>query len=702
MQPLGPGDPLRLGPYRIVGVLGAGGMGKVYLGRDSAGQPAAVKVLLPELAGDRHLAERFVREAQTARAVTSEGVARVLAAEPESGRPWIASEFLAGPTLDDAVQKYGPFGDALVRELARSLAGTLQDIHVTGLVHRDLKPQNVVLTSRGPRVIDFGIARPEHGLTLTRTGQIPVTPGYGAPEQVLGQRVGPAADVFSLGAVLAFAASGRPAYAGAQVAAVLYDVVHGVPDLALVPDPLRQLIEPCLAKDPTARPLPGQIAEAARPPKGSERFWTVGPLADDIRRRETTADEMTGRGAGAGPGQPGPGPATSATSTARPSRRRLLLTLACGGATLAAGAGGAAWWLTSGRATASNPFDVPPAATVRAAELADDTGTPQPLWGPLESVADAGSPAPLPVRDVVVFAAAGGGVAAHGVTDGRKRWQADAAHAAAGYVSVADRLVATADKDGVLRTYVASTGEAKWTADVQVSSLLTADADHVYVLTSEGDLRCVSTADARVLWTRAPARALTGRPAATLGAGLLTVCGGSGDVVAVRARDGAKAWVRKGQAPAALAPAVDGGVVYLGGHTFAAVRASDGKELWSRDPLHAVRGDAYGWGPPTVAGGVIYALDSEALRHLNPDGTEEAAMSFVSGVAPPWQPPVAQANSVWVVESGDTGVSGLPRYGTDVEPQTYPLTDGGSRTAAGDRNRLFVLNSGSLLALPVY
>ncbi|MER6705672.1 serine/threonine-protein kinase, partial [Streptomyces fumanus] len=298
MRPLGPGDPLRLGPYRIAGVLGAGGMGKVYLGHDTAGRPAAVKVLLPELAGDRHLAERFVREARTARTVTSEGVARVLAAEPEAGRPWIASEFLAGPTLDEAVARYGPFGDALLRELARSLARTLADIHVTGLVHRDLKPQNVVLTSRGPRVIDFGIARPEHGLTLTRTGQIPVTPGYGAPEQVLGQRVGPAADVFSLGAVLAYAASGRPAYAGTEVAAVMYEVVHGEPDLTLVPGPLRDLIAPCLAKDPAARPLPGWLADAARPPAGSERFWTTGPLADDIRRREAAARQPAGDGGG--------------------------------------------------------------------------------------------------------------------------------------------------------------------------------------------------------------------------------------------------------------------------------------------------------------------------------------------------------------------------------------------------------------------
>ncbi|MDC7340934.1 serine/threonine-protein kinase [Streptomyces lydicus] len=295
MKPLGQGDPLRLGPYRLHGVLGEGGMGKVYFGADASGRPAAVKVLLPELAHDGHLAERFLREARTARAVTSEGVARVLAAELEGGRPWIATEFLAGPTLDDAVKDFGPLDDSTVRELARSLARTLQDVHATGLVHRDVKPPNVVLTSRGPRLIDFGIARPEHGLTLTRTGQIPVTPGYGAPEQVLGRRVGPAADVFSLGAVLAFAASGRPAYTGAEITAVLYEVVHGSPDLEDVPEGLRYLITPCFAKDPVARPLPTQVADAAGAPQKPERLWKAGRLGQEIRQREAAARRLTER-----------------------------------------------------------------------------------------------------------------------------------------------------------------------------------------------------------------------------------------------------------------------------------------------------------------------------------------------------------------------------------------------------------------------
>ncbi|MFE6779096.1 protein kinase [Streptomyces sp. NPDC057702] len=701
MKPLGPGDPLRLGPYRTLGVLGEGGMGKVYLGRDARGRPAAVKVLLPELTQDQDLAQRFVREARTAGAVTSEGVARVLGAELDAGRPWIASEFLAGPTLSDAVRRYGPFGDALVREVARSLAHTLRDIHATGLVHRDLKPSNVVLTSRGPRVIDFGIARPEHGLTLTRTGQIPVTPGYGAPEQVLGRRVGPAADVFSLGAVLAFAAAGRPAYTGAEVAAVLYEVVHGEPHLGQVPEPLRPLLAPCLAKDPAARPRPEQVADALRPPAGSQRLWQVGPLADEIRAREAAARLLVAEESAAGP--PPDHPPTATADTARPTRRRLVWSLAGGGTLLAAGAGGVAWWLAREADTPSaDPFDIPPAATVRPARLGSDTGPPRPLWGPLTEVADAGSPRPLPVRDVVVFAAAGGGIAAHQVTDGQPRWTAGEARAGAGYLSIADRLVATADDDGVVRTYVASTGAPRWSADVDAGALLAADADHVYVLTTEGAVRCVRTADARVRWTRRPPLALTGgQSAAALGAGLLVVCAASGDVAAVRTRDGVRAWVRPGQAAAALPPAVDGGTVFLGGHTLAAIRASDGKALWTHAPLHPVRRGSYGFGPPVVAGGTLFTLDSEALRSLRPDGEEAHPAAFVSGVAPPWQPPVAQAGSVWVAESRDSGVSGLSRVSSGVI-QTYPLTGDQGRTLAGAGNRLFVLNAGSLLALPIF
>ncbi len=331
MKPLGPGDPLRLGPYRLLGVLGEGGMGKVYFGQDSHGHRAAVKSLRPELAHDEQLVQRFVREAHTARSVTGTGVARVLDAQVEGGRPWIAAEFLAGPDLEQAVAVHGPLDAATVHVLASALAHALHEIHGAGLVHRDLKPANIVLTSDGPRIIDFGIARPEHGLTLTTTGQIPVTPGYGAPEQVLGHRVGPAADVFSLGAVLVYAAGGQRAFTGGHVAAVQYEVVHGQPQLAQVPEPLRALIAPCLAKEPGVRPGPEQIARAFATPRRSEKVWRQGALAALIGRYESEAARLVPAGPGAAPMDQG--------------RRRFLTALATGGAVLAVGGGTAAWRL---------------------------------------------------------------------------------------------------------------------------------------------------------------------------------------------------------------------------------------------------------------------------------------------------------------------------------------------------------------------
>ena len=382
--------------------------------------------------------------------------------------------------------------DPTVRALASALAGTLHDIHAAGLIHRDLKPANIVLTSAGPRVIDFGIARPEHGLTLTTTGQVPVTPGYGAPEQILGQRVGPPADVFSLGAVLVFASSGRRAFDAGHAAAVQYEVVHGEPDLAHVPSTLQHLIAPCLAKDSGSRPAPGQIVAAFAAPKGADRVWRRRgvPLADDIKARETGVDRVTAVG----------GPRT-------PTRRRMLTALAAGGTVLAGGGGTAAWWLQrnggdSGKGAAATkkagPFDIPSAVETPEARTLDpnkgevmlsiDAEPLKPLWGPVGIAAD-DSPRLLPVRDVIVLGAPKGGIAAHSVVDGKQRWTAPEVNASGGYASLDDRLIAAVGPGGKLVTFVPSTGERKWTAPAQARSVLAADDKAVYVATQDGRVR---------------------------------------------------------------------------------------------------------------------------------------------------------------------------------------------------------------------
>ncbi|MFJ2934093.1 serine/threonine-protein kinase [Streptomyces sp. NPDC087219] len=694
-QPLATGDPLRLGPYRLLGVLGEGGMGKVYVGRDGDGTPAAVKVLRPELAHDQHLAQRFVREADMARAVTSTGVARVLGAQTEGGRPWIAAEFLAGPTLDEAVRAYGPMDVAAVRALAAQLARTLHDIHTTGLVHRDLKPANIVLTSTGPRIIDFGIARPEHGLTLTTTGQIPVTPGYGAPEQVLGQRVGPASDVFSLGAVLVYAASGRRAFDGAHVPAVQYEVVHGTPDLSLVPTELQDLIRPCLAKDPAYRPAPPQIAEAFAPPKGADRAWRKGPLAEDVKRRETAMKRLVA-------------PADTAVPAA-PSRRRFLTAAAVGVAVLGASGGAGAWWLS--RDGAKSPTaDVPPAAPAPEAafiSLIDSTSgkAPKTLWGPLDVAAPEGGTL-LPVRDVVLTHAKTGGLLALSVTDGKERWRAEEIEAAAGYVSVADRLVVGADKDGVLHAFVASTGSHVWETGSDVDEVLAADATHVYLVTKDNELRAVDAWTLATTWTRpmTSPRSAAGPAKAVTGGKRLVIHGRDGHVAVLDTATGETAWQLKGQGTHGQAPSISGDTVYLGGPNLVARRLEGGDFLWKEEAFGAT-GREVGWGTPTADGDSVIAVNGYNARLFRavPD-TQVASPAWtqiMDRLGTTITAPAVEGMTVWLPEADDSSVTVVNKTTGD---HLFPLTmEGqGPYRLVSDAHRVFVARGGNLAAMPVF
>ncbi|MFB7169766.1 PQQ-binding-like beta-propeller repeat protein [Streptomyces sp. NPDC056254] len=700
MKPLESGDPIRLGPYRVLAVLGEGGMGKVYAGQDGEGRTAAVKVLHPHLAHDENLSRRFVREARMAQAVGGASVARVLDAQTEGGRPWIATEFLTGPTLADAVRAHGPLDEPAVRALAAALAGALRDIHAAGLVHRDLKPANIVLTATGPRVIDFGIARPEHGLTLTTTGQVPVTPGYGAPEQVVGQRVGPPADVFSLGAVLVYAASGHHAYEGSHVAAVQYEVVHGEPRLDRVPPALRPLIGPCLAKDPASRPLPDQIALAAAPPRGAERAWRRGAIARDITSLEHGLSRLTTVPGGATP---------------RPlSRRRLLTGLAAGGSVLAVGGGGAAWWALANR-SGGGPFDIPPAVPAPEGKLFDTKKgdyvlgeTPAPLWSVPSAVA-ADTPAPLPVRDVVVVAAPEGGIAARSVVDGSLRWTAAKAVAANRYLSLSDRLVAATDGDGTLVTFVASTGKPKWTAAADAAWLLAADDEAVYLVTKDRRVRSIGRSDGRIRWTVGVGADLgTGAASRGLAAqGRLVVTAADGSVLALDTADGRTVWDRRGQSADGRAlVAVSGRILCVTGKKLTAVDVVDGKELWSAENPETKDGRPVSWGPPTIHGEHVYAsvLTLPLRLDLRTGRGTDWAFQGLFECDPP-SPLVVQGNGLWSVTvnrtEGGINVVDLSPEGRTTwvfrvvkNPDRYWIT--------GDANRVFLLDGTTLAALPVF
>ncbi|MFG2990993.1 protein kinase [Streptomyces sp. NPDC048257] len=706
MKPLETGDPIRLGPYRVLAVLGEGGMGKVYVGQDGAGQAAAVKVLHPHLAHDQNLAQRFVREAQMARAVTGGAVARVLDSRTEGGRPWIATEFLTGPTLDDAVRAHGPLDEPTVRALAATLAHALRDIHAAGLVHRDLKPANIVLTATGPRVIDFGIARPEHGLTLTTTGQVPVTPGYGAPEQALGRRVGPAADVFSLGAVLVYAASGQPAYEGAHVAAVQYEVVHGEPRLDRVPPALRPLIGPCLAKDPAARPLPGQIAEFFAPPRDAERLWRAGPLAQDITTREHSLHRLTTMVSGGVPGAGAP---------ASVSRRRLLTGMAAGGALVAVGGGTAAWWNWRGDRIRRDPFHIPAAVqTPKARILEPGKGdyvlgeTPEPLWS-IASAAGEDSPAPLPVRDVVIVGGAKGGIAAHSVVDGALRWSAPEAVAVNRYLSLSDELVAATDRNGTLVTFVASTGEPKWTSAADAASLLAADDDAVYVITKDGRVRSIGRSDGRIRWT-VKVGADLGTKAASRGLaaqGRLVVTTADGHVVAVDAADGRTVWEQRDRSEGGRAKvALSGRTLVVTGKRLSALDVVAGNELWAAQNLVPTSGAPVFWGPPTIHGTHVYASMLQSPRRLGlQDGRgTDWAYEMLFDCDPP-SPLVVQGSGFWSVTVNKTegGINVIDLSSEGRPPWVFRVIKNPDRYwIEGDGNRVFLMDGTTLGALPVF
>jgi serine/threonine protein kinase len=262
---LQPEDPRRIGPYRLCGVLGSGGMGRVFLGVTGDGQQVAVKVIRADLGTDPEFRARFRREVTVARKVSSRFTVPLIDADVDGPVPWLATAYVTGPSLADAVAQRGPLPAAPVRELAAGLAEGLSAIHAAGVIHRDLKPSNVLLAPDGPRVIDFGISVAAETSPLTRTGLLMGSPGYMSPEQVEGREVGPASDIFSLGAVLAFAATGEAPFGNGSAPTLAYRAVYREVNLDRVPAEVRDLIRRCLAKDPAQRPTARDLMFAAGP-----------------------------------------------------------------------------------------------------------------------------------------------------------------------------------------------------------------------------------------------------------------------------------------------------------------------------------------------------------------------------------------------------------------------------------------------------
>jgi hypothetical protein len=327
---LEPGDPQRVGRYRLLGRLGSGGMGRVFLGQSPGGRLVAVKLIRPELAADPEFRARFAREVAAARHVSGMFTAAVVDADPEGPQPWLVTAYVPGPSLSDAVGKHGPLPAGSVLTLAAGLAEGLGAVHAAGMVHRDLKPSNVLLASDGPRIIDFGISRAADATALTRADLVVGSPGFMSPEQAMGLEVGPASDVFSLGAVITFAATGAGPFGTGSATALLYRVVHDPPETDRLPAEIRPVAAACLAKDPSRRPtceqllaqlgsaqpaanwLPWPVATEAAYPRSAAAAqpWTLtepyGPPPP-----QPAPDRPGGQGPVPGQAQPPPSPAAA-------------------------------------------------------------------------------------------------------------------------------------------------------------------------------------------------------------------------------------------------------------------------------------------------------------------------------------------------------------------------------------------------------
>jgi serine/threonine protein kinase len=286
-------DPRIVGSYRLLRRLGAGGMGVVYLGVDRHGKKVALKLIRQELAGNPEFRSRFAREVAAAAMVRGNRTAPLVDADPDAERPWLATEYVPGPSLQRRVGDRGPLGCLDLARVGSAVADGLVSVHAVGVVHRDVKPSNILLSPDGPQIIDFGIAYADGAGTLTVTGTAVGSPGFLAPEQVRGQTVTPATDIFALGVTLAYAGRGAPPFGSGPVDALLYRVVHEEPDLEGVPEQVAPLIAACLSKDPRMRPSAEQVRER---------------LAVIARQREAERGTPARGLEFAQPTTPGPGP----------------------------------------------------------------------------------------------------------------------------------------------------------------------------------------------------------------------------------------------------------------------------------------------------------------------------------------------------------------------------------------------------------
>ncbi|MFK4102857.1 PQQ-binding-like beta-propeller repeat protein [Streptomyces sp. NPDC019531] len=565
MQELRETDPRTIGPYEVLGRLGSGGMGEVYLAEARGGLRLAVKVVRAEHAEDRTFRARFRHEVRAAQTVGGAGTytARVVDADTEAARPWMASEFVAGPNLRDAVLDRGPLSADAVRLLAAALAEALAAIHAKGLVHRDLKPSNILLAPDGPRVIDFGIVRALEGTALTRTGVVVGSVGYLSPEQIRnGAQVVPSSDVFSLGAVLAYASGGKEPFGEGQDSVVLLRILTGDVDLSAVPKEQLALVEACLRDDPGARPTPAELVAAVGHTAGSLREglregWFSGgtptvAVGGDARwvPEHGSGERLSGVEYMAPMTVTDVPAAAVAAPPPQPSRRRILAAWVGGAGAM--GAGGLGWWLLRGTSASS----------------ASSTGPGRAVQGPTGSTASGAS----------ATAEVGWKYEVEGLGGRRGPCAAVSPDGTRVYVGGADGSLHALDLDGRTVWRTALGAEA-------MSPLATVDG--VYCLLEDGQegasKLCALGPRGKVRWTKA--FAANSQFLVASGRLVLVSYGNGSDAGGVRAYapDGSVRWSTPTGAAPTSEPLVSGGVVYVGtfGDQVQALDAKTGKRLWA-------------------------------------------------------------------------------------------------------------------------
>lgn len=415
---LQPGDPRLIGPYRLVGQLGCGGMGQVFLGLSAGGRPVAVKVIRAELAADLEFRVRFGREVAAARRVSGLFTALVVDADVDGPVPWLATAYVSGPALSDAVTGHGPMSARSALALAAGLAEGLSAIHAAAVVHCDLKPSNVLLSQDGPRVIDFGISRAAEAVSVAGAGLVVGSPGFMSPEQAMARDIGPPSDVFSLGAVLAFAATGQGPFGEGSSPELAYRLVYSQPNLDQLPTELRSLVGHCLAKEPAERPTAdellaevaavqsaaGWLPDAAIGAFAVQQYLAPNPVQVAAAVRPASPQEAPGPGHGAF-GRSWFGPARSRGRDQMSRRRWWRPLVATGVAASVLAASAAVSFALSGAAkhpSAAQPRVTAPRAT-SATGAASSAGTSPSVSPPRASSSPSAFPGVVPAHIVPVI-----------------------------------------------------------------------------------------------------------------------------------------------------------------------------------------------------------------------------------------------------------------------------------------------------------